>query len=352
LSDELREITTDQFIFHEALNSLQQLSLVSRSKNMDSIIVHRLIQAVAKEEQPEAMQTACQSEVFALCGTILPNYSDKLYPKFKRLQNQIVEPILGASSVIWTPQSRVLCLDISVYLMDDGKFKDCQRFLERNLDRHIRLLGEEHEDTLTIFLALAKVYSHQGWLLEAADLEEKVLEARRRILGEEHLDILAVMNNLSVTYQKQGRLQEAADMEEKVLESRRRILGEEHRETLMSMNNLASTYRQQGGLHEAADLDETVLEARRRTVGEEHPDTLMSMNNLASTYRQQARLQEAADLEEKVLEAMRRILGEEHPYTLTTMNNLASTYQQQGQLQEAADLGEKVLEEDPGRRAS
>jgi hypothetical protein len=90
-------------------------------------------------------------------------------------------------------------------------------------------------------------YQDQGKLVDAAQLQEKVLEARRRIQGEEHPDTLTTMDNLALTYQDQGKPVDAAQLQEKVLEARRRIQGEEHPRTLTTMNNLALlTYQNQG----------------------------------------------------------------------------------------------------------
>jgi tetratricopeptide (TPR) repeat protein len=324
LSDDLLEIINDQFIFHEALNSLQQLSLVSRSKNMESVIVHRLIQAVTKEELSETTHATYQSEVLALCEAIIPEESHELYPKFRRLQNQIVEPIFEAFSVRWTPESGVLFDRIGQYLMEDGKFKDSQRFLELNLDRRVSLLGEEDLDTIRSLLHLAGAYWHQGRWPEAADLEEKVLEARRRTLGDEHPTTLTSMNNLAATYQSQDRLQEAADLEEKTLEARRRTLGDEHPATLTSMNNLAATYQSQGRLQEAVDLGKTTLEAQRRTLGDEHHETLTSMSNLAYFYSKLGLIDDAITLLQKALDGSQRILGSEHQYTTSFKETLDS----------------------------
>ena len=348
LSDELREIVEDELVFRDTLELLQQFSLVRLSQK-DNIVIHRLIQAVMKDELLETELYAYSSEVIHLCDKIFPKtVTNETMDLCRRFQNQVLEPVIEAAGVIRSLSASEFLTRISMFLKEDGKYGDSERLDKLSLDIDKTLLGDEHPDTLMSMNNLALTYWHQGKLREAADLEEKVLEERRRIQGEEHPDTLRNMNNLAMTYRDQGKLQEAADMQEKVLEAGRRIQGEEHPDTLRNMNNLAMTYRDQGKLQEAADLQEKVLEAGRRIQGEEYPDTLRNMNNLALTYRDQGKFQEAADMQEKVLEAGWRIQGEEHPDILRNMNNLAMTYRDQGKLQEAADLHEKVLE--AGRR--
>ena len=343
LSDTLREIITNQYVFHETLGALQQLSLVSKSKAQDSIIIHRLIQAITQENMSTEMHAEYQNAVLALCDTVIPKHENAFYGKFKRLQHQIIEPVFQASA-IWTPAKGSILARFGYFLCDDGRYSDSERFFKLNLNQQCSLLGGDYDKAMLSDMSnLASTYMYQGKLKESADLNEKVLAARKRILGEEHPHTLTTMSNLASTYGGQGKLKESADLKEKVLAARKRILGEEHPHTLTTMSNLASTYRGQGRLKESADLNEKVLAIRKRILGEEHPDTLTTMSNLASTYGGQGKLKESADLKEKVLAARKRILGEEHPSTLTTMSNLALTYGGQGKLKESADLKEKVL---------
>jgi putative hemolysin len=71
----------------------------------------------------------------------------------------------------------------------------------------------------------------------------RVIETSLRVLGEEHSDTLTSMANLASTYWNQGRWKEAEELQAKATETCKRVLGEEHPSTLTSMANLASTYR-------------------------------------------------------------------------------------------------------------
>ena len=135
----------------------------------------------------------------------------------------------------------------------------------------------------------------------------QVMEASVRVLGQEHPDTLTSMDNLASTYRNQGRWKEAEELDVQVAKTKNRVLGQEHPSTLTSMTNLASTYRNQGRWKEAEELDVQVMETSVRVLGQEHPDTLTSMTNLASTYRNQGRWKEAEELEVQVMETRRRV---------------------------------------------
>jgi hypothetical protein len=54
------------------------------------------------------------------------------------------------------------------------------------METMIRLLGEDHPDTLTSMNNLAITYNYQGH--ETEELHLRVLEERRKVLGENHPD--------------------------------------------------------------------------------------------------------------------------------------------------------------------
>jgi hypothetical protein len=77
---------------------------------------------------------------------------------------------------------------------------------------------------------------------EAESLLVEETKRRLRVLGQEHPDTLTSMSNLASTYQRQGRWKEAEDLKVQVIEASKRVLGQEHPFTLISISNLASTY--------------------------------------------------------------------------------------------------------------
>jgi tetratricopeptide (TPR) repeat protein len=240
--------------------------------------------------------------------------------------------------------------DIYMYyskvLMKAGKYSNMVAYAKEALEMYIRLLGNEHPNTLVAMNNLSLCYRDVGRLQEAVTLSEEVYELRKRILGDEHPHTLSSMNNLSACYSDVGRNREALVLTEKVMELSKQILGGEHPNTLMIMSNLSNRYNDVGRNREALELAEKVLELRRRILGDEHPDTLMTMSNLSNRYNDVGRKQEALELAEKVLELSKRILGDEHPDTLMNMNNLSNRYYNVGRNREALELAEKVLELD------
>jgi tetratricopeptide (TPR) repeat protein len=343
MDNDLKRLTSDESGFGEALLSFETFSLVKWDRQRHTLQLHRLVQAVVKDEMSKDDLIYLRTITNAICYQAFPkswgDYEDRV--RCRLYAGQVMWPLLDTELLESEISARGLRL-VGWFLRVDGKITDSATFLLRSVEIFEALMGGEHEATLDAKSELGSTYWARGETTEAARLQEEVLEKKRKILGEEHPGTLNTMHNLALTYWSQGKMTEAAGLQEEVLEKRRKILVKEHPDMLSTMNNLALTYWSQGKMTEAARLQEEVLEKSRKILGEEHPDTLTTMHNLASTYWAQGKMTEAARLEEEVVEKKRKILGEEHPDTLLTMHNLASTYRDQGKTTEAQRLEEEV----------
>lgn len=155
-----------------------------------------------------------------------------------------------------------------------------------------------------------------AWTLHAVGRDDEaepelltVLDARLRILGDEHPDTLVTRMDLAEVWHAQGRQQQAETGYRTVLEARRRILGEDHPKVLNTRADLARLWHEQGRLEDAEAEYHAVVTARRRILGEDHPNTLTSRHNLASVLSQQGRRQRAEAEYRAVLDARCRVLG-------------------------------------------
>jgi tetratricopeptide (TPR) repeat protein len=346
LQDNLRQVVSNRIDFSKALIELEKFSLIKWNRLTRTLLIHRLMQMVVKDEMSDAGSMTLRNTIINLCDRSFPQEWGNENRELCRVYvSQIMGSLLDVK-VIRTEKSATVMYRIGWFLRYDGKISDSERVSLKAVEISTEILSSDHYLTLSAMDNLAMTYLDQGRTEEATRLHEEVLEKRRRILdeGDDHPDTLTTMNNLALAYRDQKRTEEAARLQEEVLEKRRRILGDDHPYTLTTMDSLASIYQDQGRTEEAARLHEEVLEKRRWIQGDDHPHTLMTMDSLASTYLGQGRTEEATRLHKEVLEKRRRILGDDHPHTLMTMDNLAFVYQTQGRTEEAARLDEEVLE--------
>ncbi len=207
-----------------------------------------------------------------------------------------------------------------------------------------RVLGAEHEETLSTLSRLAGVLGKLNRLDRAQRLFDEVLEKQGRILGQNAPDRLRTRASLAGLYADHNKLAEAEELLRDVLEKQRLMLGEGHRDTVSTMASLAVVLARRHKSAEAETLQRQALEEQRIIVGEDHPDTLFSLSNLAAILIDRNELAGAEPLHRELLEKKERILGEEHPHTINAMHNLAAVLFKQGKLDEARLLFGEVLE--------
>jgi tetratricopeptide (TPR) repeat protein len=335
----LQELIQNSFAFNDALRDLQMFSLIQRPLGGHVIRIHRLVQTVIKDELDDNERRQYKETFINLGLAAFPKFNFDNRSVCRRFQEQVIRPLEYVFD-IQTDACADLCLRVSRFLMEDGKYNDSAWLLEEEVKIRAALRGADDRSTLMSMGYLADTYRKQGRFTEAAKMEEEVLAKCKVILGEDHPATLTSMHNLALTYQNQGKLTDAAKMGEEVLAKCEVILGEDHPDTLTSMHNLALTYRKQGKLTDAAKMNEEVFAKLKVILGEDHPDTLTSMHNLALTYQNQGKLTDAAKMYEEVLAKTKLILGNDHPYTLTSMHGLVKTYQQQGKFAETAKVNE------------
>ena len=224
-----------------------------------------------------------------------------------------------------------------------GRLNDATLLFEQILTDRVRILGNDHPDTLISRDNLAGAYEADGRLNEAITLYEQTLADSTRILGNDHPNTLASRNNLAGAYESNGRLSEAISLFEQILTDSIRILGNDHPDTLIVRNNLEYTYQHAGCLNEAISLYEQILTDSIRILGDDHPNTLASRNNLAYANVLTDRLDDAIALYEQNLANRMRVMGVDHPQTLSTRNSLSHAYQVAGRLDQAIPLSERTF---------
>lgn len=85
---------------------------------------------------------------------------------------------------------------------------------------------------------LASTYWGQGRWNEAEELGVQVMKTRIRMLGNDHPDTLINMNNLAFTWKSQGRAIEAITLMERCIQLRKQVLGPGHPYTEASLEAL------------------------------------------------------------------------------------------------------------------
>jgi tetratricopeptide (TPR) repeat protein len=172
---------------------------------------------------------------------------------------------------------------------------------QRVLATRLRVLGDEHPETLEATSELGSTLHAEGDFVAAVELRERVLEIRRRILGDEDMGTVLAMRDLAVTRHGLGEYSRARDLLEEAVSVSKRGLGDEHEETVRAMADLAAVLLLLEGPEKARELHQEVFDIRKRTLGVEHPATCQAASNLSGLM---FALGDDASADEAIREAM------------------------------------------------
>ena len=273
----------------QALERLNERSLLGLSLNSQAVSVHRLVAQVVRSglARQGRLVTACRAAASAVeaSAAALAKHGD----------HGAVREMIG----------QVTALAENAGAAPD----DVGETLARTLTR-LRSLTLDH---------LVELGDSTP---RAIEIGEPLIADHERLLGASHPDTLNARDSLAAANEDAGRVAEAIQLLEQTLAGRERLLGSDDPDTIRSRNDLARAYREAGRVADAVPLVEQTLAARERLFGADHPSTLASRNNLASAYRATGRPAEAIPLFEKNMATCERLFGADHPKTLASRRNL------------------------------
>ncbi len=223
-----------------------------------------------------------------------------------------------------------------------GKNSDSISYHKQALDIHLKLFGEQHQDTATSYNNIGITLGQMGKHEEALKYHEKALAIQLQVLGEQHPNTASSYNNIGNIYYYIGKQDEALKYQEKALAIRRQVLGEQHRDTATSYNNIGSNYEKMGKHDEALQYKEKALAIQLKILGEQHPITAAIYNNIGSTYGEMGKYKEALEYYEKALAIRLKFLGEQHKDTATSYHNIGYYYREMGKYDKALNYFEKA----------
>jgi tetratricopeptide (TPR) repeat protein len=231
----LQQLVSNRIEMSKALMELEKFSLLKWNRLIKTLLIHRLVQTVIKDEMSDTDSLTLCTTVIDLCDQSFPQILTNENRKICRdYVDQVLGPLLDLE-IIRTEKFADIADRVGWFLREDGKISDSERISLQAVKINTEIRGDDHPATLTTMNNLAETYRAQGKTAEAAALHEQVLEKRKRILGDDHPDTLTTMNNLAKTYRAQGKTVEAAALHEQVLEKRKRIQGDDHPDTLTTM---------------------------------------------------------------------------------------------------------------------
>ena len=339
LEPRLQIIAEDLFELNTVIREILKFSLLRRNSSTKTLNIHRLVQAVLKDDMNNSTQRQWVERAVRVVNQALPRVEFPEWPHYERLLSQAQTCIaLIRDWDLEFPESARMLDQTGEYLRERARFGEAGPLLQRSLAIREKVIGPESPDVATSLNNLAELYRVQGKYAEAEPFYSRALEIREKVFGEEHPDVAASLNNLALLYGAQGKHVEEETLHRQALEIREKVLESEHPDVAKSLHNLAYCYFARGQYQKAAPFYQQAREILEKALGAEHPDVAISLGNIAGLYRDQGRYEEAEPLYLQARAIREKVLGAEHPDMASGLNNLATLYSKQGKYTSAESL--------------
>ncbi len=274
LPDSLKAVIADEMEFNDCKVLFNNYSMVTLSKEDNTLSIHRLVQEVIKnrieeDNQKHYAQTALTlvNELFRFeyhevdswgwCSFILPH----------------------ANAVINNTNDLKIDSEQKAYLLHkagrlyerQGSYDEALEFYKKSLEIKLKTLGEEHPSTATTYDNIGQVHSNKGSYDEALKFYKKSLEITLKILGDENPSTATTYNNIGQVHSNKDSYDEALKFYKKSLEIKLKILGDEHPSTAATYHNIGTVYYIKKQYNKAHDHITKAINIFKHTLPAEHP---------------------------------------------------------------------------------
>jgi tetratricopeptide (TPR) repeat protein len=317
------DLMADPILLARAIRELGRFALVRIDGR--TIQVHRLIQALLRDELDQAEQERYQHEAHLILAAGSPTDpdDDRQWPRYAELVAHVASPVTQLA-LCRDPQVRAFALRIVRYLYRSGDQVSCRALAESFIVQWTEDSGPDHDTVLDAQRHLGNSLRELGLYHEAYILTGKTLERSAAILGDRDKLTLALRNSFAADLRGRGDFGAARDMDEESLLLHQEVYGSEHRQTLRVMYNLALDYGVNSDYTAARDLHrETFILRSKVTSDVPATDVLISWDGLARAVRLCGDYNEARDVGEEAYEYGREMLGADNYWTLRTLNDLS-----------------------------
>ena len=333
--------TKDNFVLGEAIGVLRAYSLIRRDTAEKTLSVHRLVQAVLRDEMPDDEAKMWAERAVRAVNAVFP--SERWLPIQPYLPHALNCTILIKEYSLIFPEVSRLLDRTATYLQDAARYEEAEPLYVRALKIREQQLGPDHPDTATSLNNLASLYYAQDKYEQAESLQRQALLIREQALGPDYPDTAVSLGMLAQSYIAQSKYTEAEPLLQRAMAIFEQKLGPQHPHTAICIIALAGLYDSQGKYDEAEPLSLRALAINEKALGPLHPELATSLNNLASLYDSQGKYDEAEPLSLRALAINEKALGPLHPRLAASLNNLASLYYAQDKYEQAEPLLVRAL---------
>jgi hypothetical protein len=333
----------DVLTLNEAFRDINRYALARFDHRVNSIQLHRLMQAVLISRMSEDEQWTMRHGAHLLLAANDPGPPDDpdQWPRYGQLYPHVV-----ASNAIecQDPAVRGLVLNMAQFLHFWGEVRAALEMSQYIYDAWHAGLGADHVDTLRIGRWLGFMLWVNGKYQRSADFNAALLESHRRTLGEYHEDTLDAMGSVAGDRRAQGDFAGALELSRTICERCVERFGDDDPLTLNAAHNLAVSLRLSGRFAEAKEWDEATYLRKIDLFGRDHSLTLLTQVGLTIDLRELGEYVAASTAHDDIVGRYRLVHGPTHPATLRAILHQAGMRRKVGDLAGATAAADEAYE--------
>lgn len=330
-----------------AMRELARYALVTLDAN--AVKVHRLIQALLRDELTEQQRAAYRHEAHLILAAAAPADPDDAttWEQFKDL----VPHVNAESTELHRSREfavRALARGVIRYLYQSGDYTSALALAERFIEQWTKDSGPDDENVLRAYRHLGNIQRNLGRYAESYRVTEDALARCRAALGEDDPTTLSVRTGFAADLRARGSFAAALKLDDESLILHERKYGPDDPRTLRLLAGLALDYGLTSDYGTARDFYERAFRGMSRPKsGATRLDVLGAWTGIAWTLRLMGNFKEGFDVSQDARDFGEApgMLGPEHLATLRAVNAyLIVSRRLPDKRLDALDLGRPTLE--------
>lgn len=339
------DLMKDPILLARAIRELGRFALVTIGGR--AISVHRLVQALLRDEVGEREQDRYQHDVHLILAAAAPAdpAEDRQWPRYRELLPHVASEATGLSQCR-DPNVRAFVLNTMRYLYLSGDFTSFEELTGRFIEVWTAASGSDDRAVLEAKHHLGNMLRQLGRFPAAYQLVEGTLGSASKVLGERDRLTLALRNAFGADLRAHGDFTAARELDAESRTLHEEVLGPTDPQTLRTINNLAVDYALTSDYRTARELSQLVFRlSSEASTGVSATEVLIRWYNLAWNVRMEGRYTDARDVGEEAWDYGKERLGIDHYATLRTAVGLSIAQRRiAGTRDEALQLAREVAE--------
>jgi tetratricopeptide (TPR) repeat protein len=318
---QVSRVISDPILLARAIRELGRYALVTLDGQ--SVLVHRLIQALLRDELTEEEQADYRHDAQLILAAAAPEDPDdsKTWATFRQLLPHVNSESTELPKSL-EPAVRDLARSTMRYLYQAGDYASAIELTERFIEQWTKDSGPENPDVL-------RAQRHQGNLLrflgrypDSYKLTQETLRSCRVTLGESDPTTLSIRSSFAADLRARGEFSAARDLDSENRGLHETTYGDNDTRTLRLLASLALDYGLNSDYGTAKDLYQQAFLQMSKNSGSSALDVLGAYIGMSWSLRLLGLYQEAFDVGQEAMDYGRDPdgLGPEHLSTLRSVN--------------------------------